>query len=165
MPRKTKTVVVPPLPGERRDLGKHFLITEWGAERAEDWGLRMMFAFNREAGVLPSKEDVQGMGMEGIALLSIGTLLRGSLDPDTILPLFNQLLECVRIIRDPKAGQDFAQVLLAEDTQDVATRLWLRSEVLALHTNFSMSDALSGLYNRIMKMEATLRTTPTSPPE
>lgn len=146
--RKTEIAVVPKLPGPNRDLGKRFVLTEWSAERAETWGIRMMLAFNRSAGEIPL--ELRGIGMEGVAILGINTFLRGNIQADEIVPLLNELLECVQIIRDPGKGPDYAtQLVSPDDIEDVATRLWLRSEVLRLHTNFSPADALSALISAI----------------
>ena len=50
-----------------------------------------------------------------------------------------------------------------EDTQEVATRIWLRLEVLSLHVGFSVTDALSSLYQKIMAAPIS-SDIPTSPP-
>lgn len=149
MGRKSTIVTVPSFPGtSNRDLGKIFLITEWPAARAEDWGLRMGMAFNQSSGSLPM--SLAGIGMEGIAIIGINTFLRGSVDPDKIIPLLNELLECVRIILDPKNMEVSQPITSPDDIEEVATRLWLRSEVLRLHTGFSPADAMSALISSIM---------------
>src|SRR5207253_9774349 len=68
-----------------------------------------------------------------------------------IEPYMDQLIdECVTIIRDPKAidkttGLPVATPILAGEVAEVATLSWLRSEVVRVHTNFSVLDSLSGL--------------------
>lgn len=153
--RETKPVTVPTFPGTRnRDYGKVFLITEWPAAKADDWGMRMMLAANRGGGSLPM--DVRGIGMEGIAILGINTFLRGNIDPNELVPLWDELLQCVKIIRDPKGAPNAAtDILPDEDIQEVATRQWLRLEVLSLHLNFSVADALSALVRSILTKAPT----------
>lgn len=156
--RKTIVVKVPELPGpSQRDLGKMYLIEEWSAARAENWGLRMAAALTRSDLGLPM--SLAGIGMEGIAIIGINRILHGSINPDVVIPLFDELLECVKIIRDPKRP-DFAQAIIVDDDiEEVATRLWLRSEVLKLHTNFSPAAAISGLWRMITTKVETLQTT------
>ena len=152
--RESKIVVVPHFDGTRdRDLGRHFLITEWSAAKADDWMMRMVLAANRGGGTMPM--DLRGIGAEGIAVLFLNTFLRGNISSDELIPLWNELLECVKIVRDPKAidrntGQPAATDVINDDIQEVATRQWLRSEVLGLHINFSVGDALSKLWRSIM---------------
>lgn len=148
--RKTVTVVVPQFSGTaNRDLNKTFLLTEWPAAHAEKWGMKMMFAFNRSGGAIPL--DIGNIGIEGIAVLGINTFLRGNVNSDDIIPLLDELLTCVQVIRDPKYP-DIATAFTDDDTQEIATRLWLRSEVLSLHINFSVTAAMISLWNRIQAM-------------
>lgn len=146
--RETKTVAVPHFEGTRdRDLGKLFLITEWSAARADDWMMRMVFAANKGGGSLPI--DLRGIGTEGVAVLFLNTFLRGNISGDELIPLWNELLECAKIVRDASAP-DAATDIIEGDIQEVATRQWLRMEVLSLHVNFSIPDALSRLWRLIM---------------
>ena len=154
MPRQTVDVRVPDFPGTRnRDRGKTFRITEWPAATAEKWGVRMMLAANSGAGELPL--NLGGIGMEGIAIIGINTFLRGNILPDTLIPLLDELLGCVKIVRDHKQPQIASDLIngqdgMEDDLQEVATRMWLRGEVLTLHLNFSVGAALSALYSKIM---------------
>lgn len=164
---KTAQIVVPDDYG--RDAKKVFLLTEWPAARAEEWAIRALIAYNRGGGKIPS--DVIGGGMEAIFWLGIETFLRGTMQSDEIIPIWNELLECVQIIRDPSAkqpdGQPVAHPLIADsDIFEIKTRFWLRSEVLRLHTNFSMFDAVSSLISAIMtsKGSPTTKTSPDSSP-
>ena len=154
MPRQTVDVRVPEFPGTRnRDLGKTFRITEWPASIIDKWGTRMMLAANSGAGELPL--NIGGIGIEGIAIIGINAFLRGNILPGTLIPLLDELLDCVKIVRDPKQPQTASELIeckdgLEDDVQEVATRWWLRGEVLTLHLNFSVSAALSALYSKIM---------------
>jgi len=132
----------------KRDAGKTFLITEWPAERAEEWAIRMLLAYNRGGGQVPL-EAIQS-GMEAVFWLGVNTFLRGQMQADEVIPLLNELMECVKIIRDPSKPGPTGPVATdiipgADDISEVTTRLWLRSEVLRLHTNFSVIELLSKL--------------------
>lgn len=147
--RQTTAVRVPDFPGTRnRDKGKIFKLTEWPAAKAENWALRMMLAANSGAGELPM--NLAGVGMEGIAILGINTFLRGKLDAEKLIPLLDELLECVEYVRDPSHPGLASKIVSPDDVEEVATRMWLRGEVLTLHLNFSVSAALSALYKNIM---------------
>jgi hypothetical protein len=149
MSRKTETVTVPRFEGTaNRDLGKHFKITEWSAARAEKWGMKMTLAFNRSSGSIPM--NLAGIGMEGIAILGINTFLRGTIQAEEIIPLLDELLDCVTMIRDPKFPDVVSPIVSEDDIEEVATRLWLRSEVLRIHVSFSPADLLSALFASIM---------------
>ena len=162
--RATAIAVVPELGGRNRDHGKVFKITEWPAARAERWALSMILAANRGAGQLPT--TIAGIGMEGIAIIGINTFLRGNISKDELLPLLDELLECVTIVRDPK-NPHVATPLMEDEIAEVATRMWLRGEVLSLHLSFSVGAALSALYSKIMTPPPTTSqaspTAPTSP--
>lgn len=165
--RETATVRIPAFPGTRnRDLGKVFRLTEWPAARAEQWAMKIVLAANKGATPLPL--NVSGMGMEGIAALGINAFfLSGNAQPETLIPLMDELLECVTIIRDPK-HPDVVMPLLPDDLEEIATRFWLRGEVLSLHLGFSVSDALSALWRKMMtpvQVLPELSTPPTSAPE
>jgi hypothetical protein len=144
--RKTEVVKVPEAWGAR-DIGKHFLISEWSADHAEKWAFRMLIAYNRGGGQIPV--EVLGHGMQTIFMVGINTFLRGQMDANEVIPILDELLECAKIIRDPTArgvdGAIIATDILPMDIEEVRTRLWLRSEVLRLHTNFSMAELLSSL--------------------
>ena len=165
MPRKTATVTVPEFDGtHNRDQGKIYLLTEWPAAQAEKWGLKMMLAYNRSSGSIPL--DMRGIGMEGIAIIGINTFLRGSVESKEVIPLMDELLGCVQCIRD-RARPDAVTPFTDDDTEEIATRLWLRAEVLSLHINFSVTDALAKLWAAIQEMQPSpdLPSALTSQPE
>jgi hypothetical protein len=154
MGRKTRTVIVPKFPAcDNRDLGKHFFIEEWPAARADNWAQRLVYTFSRNGGQLP--ERAAGMGLEGIAVMGINTFLRGNVDPDAMIPLCDELLECVKMIRDPKFPDHVSPIVSDDDIEEVATRWWLRDQVVSVHTNFSPLEALSTLVSSIMARETT----------
>lgn len=156
--RKTKIVQVPKFSqGDNRDINKTFLITEWPAARADRWIQELMLAANRGAGEIPM--DLRGIGWEGIAVMGINTFLRGSGDGPRMIELGEQLLECVKIIRDPKHPDVATEIVADDDVQEIVTRWWLRDQVVSVHVNFSPLDALSRLMSSIM------RQAPEPPPE
>lgn len=150
--RKTEIVKVPADWG-KRDAGKVFLLTEWPAARAEKWAVRALLALNRSGGEIPL--NVAGIGMEGIAVIGINTFLRGNVDAAEIIPILDELLDCVKFIRDTSArdqatGMPVATPIVSDDDiEEIVTRAWLRSEVLRVHINFSVADALSALISAI----------------
>lgn len=147
--RKNIIVTVPAdMPGPtQRDAGKMYFIEEWPAARAERWADQMALALIRSNAQLSM--DMRGIGMEGIAILGINAMLAGGIDGSQALPLWDELLQCVKIIRDPKRP-DFPQPIVSDDDiEEVATRIWLRSEVLRLHTGFSLADELSKFWRLI----------------
>lgn len=160
--RKTAIAKVPAEPGNR-DAGKHYLITEWPAETAEKWALRAFLAYNRGGGEL-ELDKVAGMGMDGIFALGVQTFLRGQMKAEEIIPILDDLLQCVKLIRDPTKrspdGSPIATPIVSpDDISEVRTRLWLRSEVLKLHTGFSLADALFALISLVSKTKAPASST------
>jgi hypothetical protein len=160
-----KTMIVRASHGRDGAAKKLYQITEWPAARAEEWGIRALMAYNRGGGRMPV-EQAFDRGMEGIVYLGIDTFLRGQMRAEEVQPILNELLECVKIVRDPAArGPDnkpiATDIVADSDIQEVATRMWLRSEVLFLHTGFSMADALSDLISAITGGRSpTTRTSP-----
>lgn len=152
MARKTKIVTVPEFPAcDNRDFGKAFFIKEWDAARADDWMQRLAYAFNKGGGQIPM--DVRSIGWEGIAIIGINTFLRGNADSPALIALGNELLDCVKIIRDKRfASEEHATEIIpeSEDIAEVATRWWLRDQVVSVHTNFSPGAALWELLRTIM---------------
>lgn len=155
MARITDIVTVPKFEGSKnRDLGKKFFITEWPAEKADSWVTRVGFAFNQGAGAIPL--DLREIGWEGIAILGINTFLRGSVRSEEMIPLFDELFQCVQIIRDHAHLDVATPIVSSDDIEEVATRWWLRAEVVRVHVGFSVTDALSALFRSIMSKAPTI---------
>lgn len=165
--RKQQAVKVPDEQWAGRDKNKHFLITEWSAAKAEHWAFRALIAYNRGGGEVPM-EMITG-GMNAIFLVGVNTFLRGQMQANEVIPILDELLECVKIIRDPKSraadGTIIATDLVSDDDiEETVTRLWLRSEVIRLHTNFSPFELISALIEAAMKgTELSESNQPTSP--
>ena len=153
--RKRENVVIPLFDNcTNRDEGKVFQITEWPASHADRWIQRVGFAFNKGGGSIPM--DLRSVGWEGIAIIGINTFLRGTISSEEMIPLFDELLDCVKIIRDPKFPEVATALVSDDDIEEVATRWWLRSEVVRVHVNFSPLGALSALLRSALTPETAI---------
>lgn len=154
--RKVEFVTVPDW--GKRDAGKVFKITEWGARRAETWAWGMVFALKGTSGEIP--EDIARMGMVGVAIKLTNTVLKADVNFAAVKPFYDELIdECVLIVRDPTnrdrvTQQPIATALMDGDFAEVPTLQWLRSEVIRVHTNFSILDALFELLSRIRSADS-----------
>lgn len=135
MARKTSTYTVL---DEGRDKGKSFLLTEMSAAKAEDWALRALLALSAAKAELP--DDAPTLGMAGLAEIGVKKLL--ALPFDSLKPLMDELMECVKVIPDPHRPQ-VQRPLIENDIEEVVTRFKLKWEVLQLHIDFSPAGGLS----------------------
>lgn len=150
MTRRTETVIVPEW--GRRDRGKTFKITEWSAAQAEWWGERMFLCLKGNDGFLPP--NVAQLGMVGVSIAGINAFLKSDPNPAALRELLDEMLECVSVVRDPKHPDTATPISSDDDIEEVQTRLWLRSEVLRVHTDFSVADALSNLASLLVRASA-----------
>lgn len=151
--RKTETVVVPKWEGNRDSAAeRQYLITEMPAAQAEKWALRALLMLKGSGERIP--DDVTGLGMVGVAILGINVFLRGNIDTNALEPLMDEMMSCVKIVRDPRKPEVATTIVSDDDIEEVQTRLWLRSEVLRLHTGFSPADALWKLISAIQTVSA-----------
>jgi len=141
--RKTQPVTIT---AEGRDKGKLFLLTEMAAVPAEKWATRVFLALIESGVDIP--DHIVAAGMEGlVSEEGIGAILKGILSGagkmrwNTLEPLLDEMLECVRVVPEPVANPDFSRPinLNADDIEEVKTLLALRKEILALHTGFSFA--------------------------
>lgn len=144
--RKREVVPVPPGYGRDSSPTKHFLITEWPALKAEKWAWRLAICLKGTTAQLP--EGVERLGMVGVARFVLNGFLRADIDEARFIPLLDELLECVKIVRDPGARDATGDVVATplavdDDIEEVRTVAWLRSEVLRIHTGFSVAEAIS----------------------
>jgi len=128
MARKTSNYIVN---DENRDNGKVFLITEMPASKGESWAFRAILALIANGTELP--EGFENSGMSGMAEIGIKAL--SGLKWEVAEPLLNEMLECVQIIPDPTKPH-VVRKLFDEDIEEIMTRVKLRMEVWALHTDF-----------------------------
>lgn len=161
MARKTLTVTIPP-PEEgasNRDAGKVFLLTEMPASDGERWGFRALLALARAGIEIP--EDIANAGMAGVHAVG-GLRLNGSLHPEDVEPLLEDMMACVQRIPDPK-HPEVIRALVEDDIEEVATRLRLRGEVMQLHLGFSIAGVLSTLGASAKSRMGASSSTPIAP--
>lgn len=147
MPRHTRVVTIT---AAGRDKGKQFHLQEMDADRGERWALRALLALSR--GGIEVPEGLFDQGWSGLAgvlpyALVIGLKSLHGSQWSEVEPLLDEMMECVKFI-PPGWGQN--ELLLQPlspgsdyQIEEIATRLHLRKEVLQLHINFSLADALS----------------------
>lgn len=149
--RRTAEIPIPkpapppePKPGEKpekvpenRDAGKTYLLTEMPAEQAERWAMRAMLSMMNNGAQIP--QEVASAGMAGLAAL--GPQAFTLMDFATADILMREMFECVQIV--PPSG--VPRRLVADDIEEVATRVKLRLELFALHTGFSLAELQSKL--------------------
>lgn len=160
MPRRTKEITIT---AEGRDKGKVFLLTEMPAAKAEKWAMRALLAAAQNGAEVQTAIS----GMAGVAMAGIQAVL-GGVAFSAIEPLLDEMMECVRPL--PGAGSHNPELagltvrrLIDDDTEEIATRIQLRSEVFALHVGFSFADALSTLTGQSGSTSAGSQSTGTSP--
>lgn len=165
MSRKEKIIIVPEWCG--RDKGKHFLIKERNALDAERWGIKLALALKGTSGEIP--DSVAAYGVVGVLVHGINAILAAPLDPAVLLPLLDELLPCIRFVRDPKvrdktSGNVIATDIIwdADDVEEPRTVTWLRQEVLSLELGFSIQDAFWRWISALPRPQDS-STTPTSP--
>jgi hypothetical protein len=134
MARKTKTIVIE-TPG--RDFQKMFVLTEMAPTKAEKWAFRAFLALAKSGVEIP--DDIANSGLAGIA--KVGLQAFSGLSFEDAEPLMDEMFAMVAIIPDParpeiKRGYGGVGALIEDDIEEVSTRLLLRKELFALHTNF-----------------------------
>lgn len=122
--------------GKGRDAGKMFYIQEMPASKAEWWAIRAGLAMAKNGVNLP--DNFTDMGMAGMAKVGLGMIAQ--IPPEDARPLLDELMACVQAVPDP-SNQSVKRNLIDDDTEEVSTRLKLRSEVLKLHVDFLTATA------------------------
>lgn len=133
--RKEATVVIE---ASGRDAGKVFRLRELPASQAEAWGARLLLALSRAGVEVP--DGFFDMGMAGVAVMGIKAL--GGLSWDVAKPLMDEMMACVQIQPNPSQPA-VVRPLIEDDIEEVATRVQLRDEVIAVHTGFSVAAFIS----------------------
>lgn len=133
--RKEATIVIGT---EGRDKGKIFALTEMPAYQAEKWAFRALQAAVKAGVDIPDNIARQGMA----AVAAIGIQALAGMNFGDAEPLLDEMFQCIKIIRDPR-HPEVKLPLLDDDIEEVWTRIHLRREVIALHTNFSLPGAPS----------------------
>lgn len=148
--RKVKDVAIEL---EGRDRGKVFRLTEMPASQAEEWGIRFITGISRSGVDLPDGMDQ--MGMAGIVFFGLSALSK--IEWSTAKPLLDEMMACVQRVEFLASGQQGAvRVLVENDIEEVATRMWLRDQIIELHVGFTVAGVLSSLIG------TQSRTTPAS---
>lgn len=127
---KTKEITIE----KGRDAGTQFLITEMPIIKADKWASKLLLAL---AG---SGVEVPNLNGGMLAIVNIAMSAFKNIPEDKLLPLLDELLDCVQII--PEGGKPRALNLDINDIQDLTTLWKLRKEVLQLHIDF-LKSALS----------------------
>lgn len=153
--RKTKIVRIET---EGRDFGKHFLITEMDAMRAEKWAMQALLAMAR--GGINVPDDVLTSGAIGILVAGLSSITK--LPFEDARPLLDEMLTCIALVPDPSkrdamnTDRPITRPVIWDDdvndsdVQEVSTILFLRKEVAELHVGFSLKDGLSMLADQWM---------------
>lgn len=134
-----KTLTVTAQEGRDKELNKKFLLTEMSAMRAEKWATRVLIALINSG--LDLTSDEAGAGMAGLASVVNRGAFKFSgtgISFAELEPLLDEMMTCVQIA-EPKITRDLTE----DDVEEVATLLLLRSEVLKLHTGFSLAERIS----------------------
>lgn len=129
--RKSKDVTIT---AAGRDTGKVFRITEMSASQAEKWAWRAFSAMARAGVDIPP--GIAEMGMPGLIMLGFNKIFGA--DPKDAEPLLDEMFGCIQSVQPA-----MTRALIEDDIEEVATRLFLRSEVFEIHTNFSVAAFLS----------------------
>ncbi|MGN6774997.1 hypothetical protein [Rhizobium sp.] len=138
MARKTKDVTIT-FPG--RDYGKVFHLREMPPMQAEKWATRALAVVAKSGIDIGGIDDIMKMGMAGIAMLGIASLVNCPFED--IEPLLDEMMWCICIKPDSKRPNYIREDLVEEDIEEIATRLYLRSEVFQLITGFSVTGGQS----------------------
>lgn len=129
---------------EGRDKGKVYHLTEMPATAGERWATRALILMVNAGVKLP--DGVGNAGMAGVAIAGFDQLQR--INSEEVLNLLDELMTCVKIEPAPKENPGFIRDLVENDIEEVATRLYLKSEVFFLHTGFSWADVKSMLTSK-----------------
>lgn len=121
-----------------RDAGKVFRITEMPANQAERWAVKAFLAAAKGGITLP--ETAADSGFAGIAQMGFSML--ANMPPELAFELLDEMMACVQYQPNP-AKPEVVRGLIADDIEEVMTRLQLRKAVFDLHVDFSQAAATS----------------------
>jgi hypothetical protein len=155
--RNTKIVHIT---ADNRDKGKAYFLKEMPALRAENWGLRVLFALENAGFQVP--EEVRGTGMAALASFGVQKVLSPQLNFQEFEPLLDEMMGCVERIPNPE-NESIHRALAdhQDDLEEVSTILGLRAEVLMLHLGFLPAAIRSTLTSTLATAASSL--TQTSP--
>src|ERR1700761_2043746 len=120
----------------KRDSGKLFIITEMEADRGERWAARALRSLARSGVNIPP--ELISAGMAGFAAMSWdqgmnfitgATRALLAMEEGDFTFLMEEMMSCVQ--RGEAKAVGGARPLVSEDIEEVATRVFLRGEVLS----------------------------------
>ena len=115
---------------------------------AEKWADRLFIALKGTTGSVP--REMMHLGIVAVAVRGINTFLAADIDWSKFEPLLDEMMACVKIIRDKSHPEVATDILEAtDDIEEVQTILWLRGEILRVHTGFPVAESLSKLISAI----------------
>lgn len=138
-----------------RDLGKVFHLTEMPAAQAQKWSWRALGAMARAGMEVP--QHIINLGMPGVLAMGLKAIL-GAEWRDAE-PLLDELMACVRRVEDNVQN---GRELVDSDIEEPITISLLQSEVIELHTGFSVAAYLLKLWEQAA--ENTAQKQGSSPP-
>ena len=95
--------------------------------------------------------------MEAVFIIGLNAILRAEINPVQLRPLWDELMSCVWMVRDPSVrdqstgGYVITGIVSPDDIEEIKTRLWLRQEVLSLHLGFSIIEEAKRLLSAISR--------------
>lgn len=128
MARKVVDVTID-MPG--RDFGRVYRLTEMASSQAEEWAARAFFAMASSG--IPVDDELRQSGLAG--LVATGLQQIGKLPWQLVKPLWDEMFKCVQFVPDP-SKPNVKRALIEDDIEEIPTRLFLRKELLKLHTDF-----------------------------
>lgn len=137
--RKSKDITIA-LGDGNRDNGKLFRITEMPAVAAEKWAARALLAMSRSGVEIPEEAMTAGAA----TLLAAGLRSFTSMAFEDAETLLDEMFDCIVIVPSPSQPL-VSRALIDDDIEEVTTRLFLRGEVIEIHTGFSVTASLSKL--------------------
>jgi hypothetical protein len=125
--RKTALITID---ADNRDRGKRFFIKEMPASQAERWALKVVAYLARRGVQVPVGAELAGMA----SLPSFSPLAMMSWIDDDML--IGEIMSCIQAWPE---GSPIARRLVENDIEEILTRVYLKTEVIALHVGFSMA--------------------------
>lgn len=117
-----------------RDHKKVFELTEFPVLKSERWAMKAILGMMNAGVEIPPEMESLGL----TALLSMGLGALGKLPSEIATPLFDEMLECVKIAPD-KSDPSVVRSLIESDIEELSTILFLRKEIIKLHISSFMS--------------------------
>lgn len=140
MARKVKDVTIA---AAGRDAGKVFRLTEMSALAAEKWAARAILALGRSGVDIDDEFRQAGTA----AIITVGLRAFVGIDFADAEPLMDEMMACVEFVPDPQRPDVRRKIISGEDgdIDEVETLVFLRGELMELHTGFTVRAALSTL--------------------